>query len=122
MGATQDVRVIHFPEGERPRLVTLDPEDLDAAQALVDGYLEMVRIKDGLAVFCNEDGVRLEMEPNRVLPPALTGWFDPWRSTIRGPFYISTQDETDLTDTQIQKTLHAFGETLTGGSAPETQD
>lgn len=106
------MRVILFPEGGKPRLVDLKPDDLESAQALVEGDLEMVRLKRGLALFCNENGIHLEMEPNRMIPPALCGWFDPWRSTIRGPFYISTQDESDLTDEEIRDVLHAFGETL----------
>lgn len=112
MDQADAMRVIHFPEGAQPRLVQLDPDNLEAAQALVDGNLEMLRLKDGLAVFCNEDGVRLELEPNRLIPPTLTGWFDPWRSTIRGPFYVSTQDESSLTDKQVKYILHAFGEPL----------
>lgn len=124
MAATEDVRntrVVLFPEnGDRPRVVALDPDDLDAAQALVDGNLEMLRLKDGLALFCNEDAIRLEMDPNRVIPPALSGWFDLWRSTIRGPFYIGTQDDgVDLTDAQIKHVVHAFGETLEVSGAVE---
>ena len=105
--------VLFFPEnGESPRVVELAADDLEAMQALVEGYVEMLRLKDGLALFCNDDAISLEMEPNRVVPPALSGWFDPWRSTIRGPFYIGTQDESSLTDAQVKYVLHAFGERL----------
>lgn len=112
MDSADTVRVILFPEGCKPRLVNLEPDDLDAWQALVDGNLEMMRLKDGLAVFCNEDGISLEMDPNRMIPPALSGWFDPWRSTIRGPFFVANQDDSSLTDDQVHKIIHAFGETL----------
>lgn len=112
MSEQDGVRVLHFPEGNKARVVVLPQDDLTAWQDLVDGDLEEVRLKDGISLMCNEDGIRLEMEPNRLVPPALTGWFDPWRSTIRGPFFLLNHDETSLTDQQISRILHAFGETL----------
>lgn len=106
------IKVLHFPEGALPRAVEISVDDLDAWQDLVDGNLESMRLKDGLTLMCNEDGVRLEMETNRLVPPAVSGWFDPWRSAIRGPFFIMNDDETSLSQDQIDRVVHAFGETL----------
>lgn len=106
------IRVLHFPEGDSPQLVELKLDDLEGWQALVEGNLESVRLKDGYVVMCNEDGISLEMDVNRFLPPAITGWFDPWRSAIRGPFFVMNDDETSLEDDQVQALLHVFGETL----------
>ena len=106
------VNVLYFPENGAPSIKVISCEDPKGAQELVEGDFTYMRLKDGLLLGCNEDAIRLEMEPNRVVPPALSGWFDPWRSTIRGPFFIQSDDEVDLTPAQIKYLVHAFGETL----------
>jgi len=110
--ATDLMTVLFFPENASPRKAVVSCEEPESSQELVEGDFTHMRLKNGLLLVCNEDAIRLEMEPNRVVPPALSGWFDPWRSTIRGPFFIQRDDETDLTESEIKYLLHAFGDTL----------
>lgn len=103
------IRVMHFAPNEPPQLRAVDPTSLEAMQRLVDGYLEAIRLRDGLTLFCNEEGRLRGMRPNRGIPPALTGWFDPYSSIIHGPFFI-TPDEEDrgLTDEEVNHLLALF--------------
>ena len=109
--------VLHFPEGASPRRFYIEADALTDMQDLVEGDARPVSLKDGYVLMCNEGAIRLEMEPNRMIPPALSGWFDVWRSTVRGPFYITRADEEGLTDAQVEYLLHAFGETLDDSAA-----
>lgn len=111
MARHEHMTVLYFPEDGQPRVETLVGDTIEALNVLVDGYVRYVNLKDGLTLAVNEDGMHLEMAPNRVVPPALSGWYDPWRSTILGPFVIM-RDEEDLSKEDIRRIVHAFGETL----------
>jgi len=107
------VKVVLFPEDGQAAVTKEIDGDLESMQALVDGDVRHMGLKNGLALLCNEDAMLLELAPNRVVPPALTGYYDPWRSTIRGPFFICREGQVDfegLTDGDVERVYHAFGE------------
>jgi hypothetical protein len=39
---------------------------LDELQTIVAGYIEAIYLRDGRIMFCNEDGKRLALPPNRA--------------------------------------------------------
>jgi hypothetical protein len=39
---------------------------LDELQGIVAGYIEAIYLRDGRIMFCNEDGKRLGLAPNRA--------------------------------------------------------
>lgn len=80
ISANRDVLIV--------KRLELDPDDLDAMQALVDGYIERVTCKDlGLEVWVNEEGSL------RGLPLHHTPfYFQP----LAGDFFISGRDLSSL--------------------------
>lgn len=67
----KNVRVAVFRPGQETSF-ELVRNDLQSQQALVGGFIEMVRITEQLAVICNEDGKLLHLPMNRVLMRAPT--------------------------------------------------
>jgi uncharacterized protein DUF3846 len=56
------IRILRLRPGRSPEAVEIE-NTLEAQQAEVGGYLEMLQLGDGLAVFFNEDGLRLKLAP-----------------------------------------------------------
>lgn len=54
------IDVVHCVVGETPKRVTVD-DNLPSLQALVGGYIEMVRMRHGLVAVCNEEGILMEL-------------------------------------------------------------
>jgi hypothetical protein len=75
--ATKEVRVIWCRVGLRPVVETIKSDGrgsfLDEMQRLVGGYVECVGdfVRDGIDLYCNEDGMGLALPLNRVIaaPP-----------------------------------------------------
>jgi Domain of unknown function (DUF3846) len=63
MSPGKPVRVMAFRVGHAP-VVLVVPNTLDTFQALVQGYVEDIRLSGGLSLWCNEDGLRLHLPPN----------------------------------------------------------
>lgn len=84
---------------------------LEAMQAAVGGYIEMIRpYADEVALICNEEGKLEQLPLNRVLCDEGTG--QPL-DVIAGPFFIcgapdDSEDFTSLTDVQLQKYRQKF--------------
>ncbi len=84
---------------------------LEAMQAAVGGYIEMIRpYMDEIALICNEEGKLEQLPLNRVLCDEETG--QPL-DVIAGTFFIcgapdDSEDFTSLTDEQLQKYRQKF--------------
>jgi hypothetical protein len=61
---SQEISVIHFRVGQEPEQVSV-PNELSSFQKLVAGYIEAVPLGAGLMLICNEDGMSLNLPPNR---------------------------------------------------------
>jgi hypothetical protein len=57
------LKVIYCEVGSSPRVITVK-DNLLAFQKLVGGYIEMIRLTDGIVLICNEDGKSLGLKPN----------------------------------------------------------
>jgi hypothetical protein len=88
------MKALFYPSaGEAPQTIDL-PKTLEAMQALVGGYVELVRMGK-YNVYCNEDGRSKGLPPNRALPGG---------PPIVGPFYIvayAGSNDRGLTDNEI---------------------
>lgn len=102
---TMILRAVRVDPGSEPREVRID-DTLQAMQAVVGGNLEQfhtVPTKRGrrLAFYCNEDGRRLQLSPNRCV----AGVF------IVGSVLVAAVEgttEVDLTDDEVDDLQRAF--------------
>lgn len=62
----KQVRVAIFKPGEEPVFESIR-NDLSTMQKIVGGYIEMVRLSQGLALMCNEEGKLDGLESNRLI-------------------------------------------------------
>ena len=60
------VKVLVYKVGEKP-VVTEIADSLEGMQAVVEGYVEHVRLGGGLDLWCNEDGISLQLPFNRTV-------------------------------------------------------
>lgn len=95
-----DLNVLFFEVGKDPVRITIQNK-LEKMQALVGGYIEPVRITHDLTLVCNEDGMSLNLRPNRVAPSI--------HDVILGNFFITSDgpdgDFVSLTSEQISEAL-----------------
>lgn len=56
------IAVLVIPADQPPHIAVITP-DLETLQTMVGGYVEAVRLADGL-IYCNEDGKRLRLPLN----------------------------------------------------------
>lgn len=89
------VRLLIYEPMAPPYEFTITP-DLARLQSIVQGYIEMVSLpRDGLALFCNEDGKLTGLPLNRPLGDDI----------IRGTFYVTRLREDgeseDLTEEDL---------------------
>lgn len=82
--------VVHCVVGEKPTLKTVD-DSLPSLQALVGGYIEMVRMRHGLVAVCNEEGVLME------LPMGYAILSSAGLQPIRGNFFVCRQQGSRFT-------------------------
>lgn len=75
------VRVVVVPV-EGPARVEEIPDSLEAMQAIVGGYVELVRLENGLELWVNEEGLLEELPPNRYASYLA-------RHPIVGPAFVS---------------------------------
>lgn len=61
------IRVLVY-RPEQPSKVEEHGRDLEAQQALVEGYIESVPLGEGIFMTCNEEGKLKGLAPNFVLP------------------------------------------------------
>lgn len=64
---TRLITVLVIPPDQPPHIAVITP-DLETLQSMVGGYIEAVRLTDGV-IYCNEDGKRLGLPRNE---PATT--------------------------------------------------
>jgi hypothetical protein len=61
------MRIVVFnPNDPQPRVCDI-AGDLHSMQDVVNGCIEVVRLHDGNAIVCNEDGTPRDLEPNRII-------------------------------------------------------
>lgn len=82
------IKVIKFPVDSDPLVIDIDAAKDDesilaAMQEIVGGLLELVRLPDGLDLWCNEEGVLLGMTPNRIVAGHV----------IHGDFFLARHNE-----------------------------
>jgi hypothetical protein len=105
---TKNVRVLVFAPHKRDGEVWEISNTLDAMQAVVDGYIETVRVQVGepwLAVM-NEDGRLLDLPYNRC--------------NLRGTFFVLREKRGEfvsLTDTDIKRLRSLMDQPLNDGGS-----
>ena len=103
------MRVLKIYPDNPPLLREID-NTLEALQNEVGGYIEPVRLPGGLVIICNEDGVNLRFQPNRIVvfkTPA--GNF--YNVPILGNFIICGTDGEEfrgLTDQEVRDLSKLF--------------
>ena len=83
------MKILFKEPGKQPRTMVV-PNELGVLQQLVDGYIEHIKIKDGIGLIVNEEGKLNGMESNFYL----------WkiRDMIHGPAIFLGEDGEDFTD------------------------
>lgn len=94
------IKVLKVEPDKAPQLIEM-PNELEAMQAIVGGYIEVMPIAEGVAIVCNEEGKMNGLELNR--PIYYNGEMV---DIIAGTFFIagediSSGDFVSLTDEQI---------------------
>lgn len=57
------IKVIVCNAGEKPKIEVID-NTIEAKQAIVGGYVQMLRVGNGICLLCNEDGLAQQLQPN----------------------------------------------------------
>ena len=83
------MRVLFKEPGKDPRTMII-PNDLGTLQQLVDGYIEVVRLKDGLIMVVDEEGKLKNKQPNFKVAAL--------RDTIVGNAIFCGEDGEDFAD------------------------
>ena len=102
------IKVLKVEPDKAPELIEM-PNELEAMQAIVGGYIEVYHLADDVAIVCNEEGKITGMELNRPIYHN-----DEMVDIIAGTFFIAGDDISigefvSLTDEQIaqyQKQFH----------------
>jgi len=68
------MRAVQIKVGQDMEVVDI-PNELEALQKVVGGYLEQVSLTETMAMLINEDGLRLRLRPNRVASALATLYF-----------------------------------------------
>ena len=102
------MRILFKEPGKEPRTMVV-PNELGVLQQLVDGYIEHIKLKDGIGIIVNEEGKLNRMEPNFYL----------WKiqDMIHGPAIFlgeDGEDFTDLSDDDIHTIKLLFSEVTHG--------
>lgn len=82
------VRILHVQVGRKP-VVRAVPNDLASLQKLVGGYLEWVPGAGGIDLWCNEEGLVLNLPHNRTfaMGEASDSVYD-----VHGDFFFARND------------------------------
>ena len=100
------IRVVIVEPNENPREEYIENE-LNVFQDIVGGYIECLKIGNGLMLVCNEDGKLLGLTKNRILK---TNVYD---DMIVGTFFVTKDDGygdlTSLSEKDIIATNIMFG-------------
>ncbi len=85
-----EIEVLHFITGQtRPQLRKVE-NDLTPLQDLVGGLLEMVRMRNGLVLWCNEEGLI------RKLPVGFAATTTYGIIPVRGNFFVCRLDGSEF--------------------------
>ena len=60
------IKVLKVEPDKAPELIEM-PNELEAMQAIVGGYIEVLPIAEDVAIVCNEEGKMKRLEANRPL-------------------------------------------------------
>lgn len=101
------IKVLKVEPDKAPELIEMK-NDLEAMQAIVGGYIEVMPIADDVAIVCNEEGKMNGLELNRPLYHEGEMY-----DIIAGTFFIAGDDWesgefVSLTDEQIAKYKEQF--------------
>lgn len=101
------IKVLKVEPDKAPELIEM-PNELEAMQAIVGGYIEVFPLASDVAIVCNEEGKMNGMELNR--PIYHNGEIV---EIIAGTFFIAGDDISigefvSLTDEQIEKYKQQF--------------
>lgn len=80
------------------------PDTLKSMQDVVGGLIDVVHVKDNIDLVCNDEGLLLDMPPNRLINN---------RVLIAGPFFlvganVETGDFVSLTLEQAEEMMKVF--------------
>ena len=105
------MRVLLKEPGKDPRTMII-PNDLGTLQQLVDGYIEVHKLTDGLVMIVNEEGKLKGLEPNFYV--------DRLKDTILGTAIFCGEDGEEFTDIDeydltVLQTFFSLDDIITGG-------
>ena len=106
------MRVLLKEPGKDPRTMII-PNDLGTLQQLVDGYIEVHKLTDGLVMIVNEEGKLKGLEPNFYV--------DRLKDTILGTAIFCGEDGEEFTDIDeydltVLQTFFSLDDIITGGN------
>lgn len=99
------IKIVYIEVDKEPEIIEIENK-LEAMQNLVGGYIEMVYLETGTRpaiLICNEEGIIMGLEPNRVVPGV---------GTIHGPFFICSEkgeDFASISEEKAKKFVKYFG-------------
>lgn len=105
------MRVLMKEPGKDPRTMVI-PNDLGTLQQLVDGYIEVHKLTDGLVMIVNEEGKLKGLEPNFYV--------DRLKDTILGTAIFCGEDGEEFADINehdlvVLQTFFSLDDIITGG-------
>ena len=109
--AHEQIWVLKIEPGKAPETVIMS-NTLDAFQAAVGGYIEVVGLDANAALVCNEEGKLIGLPANRMLG----------RDTIAGTFLIVGSDDGEfcsLSDADMAHYAEQFAQPMPSYSSPE---
>lgn len=95
------MRAIIKEVGKQPQIKDVE-NTLDALKSLVGGYIEVVRLDNGVLLICNEDGKMQGLPPNFKLG------YDTVVGTAVFVSFDGKEDFTDLNDMQVEYLMSKF--------------
>lgn len=84
------IKAVSIQPGEKPVLIEIDNHDLREYYKHTQGYVEAVNHPTGVTMYCNEDGVMLDLPRNDVATALFreTGVFIGGDGTVRGGIIV----------------------------------
>lgn len=97
------IRVVLYRVGKPPAVEEIDNQ-LPALQALVGGYIEVVWLRPGLALVCNEEGKLLGLRRNRYVPQIA--------DYIAGDFFFAATKDAEFVSLKDEEVAEVCNEVL----------
>ena len=112
----EQLKVIYKQVGQPAKVIEID-KTLEAEQALVEGFIEVVPYKDNLLLICNEEGKINNLKPNVVFE----------NDYIAGDFFVVAEDYENadfksIKDEQVEEIIEDLEERTAVYMIEETEE